>query len=123
MFVGDFDRTLVIFFGDHGPRFGPFRSTLAGRVAERYPMQLVVFPKWFRENYPKLFNQFQVSNSQLDALTLAYHGELALASAYCGGMALALTYCGELALGSTCYGELASLYVMDAKSFSMIYRG
>lgn len=59
--AGDFNRTLVILFGDHGPRFGPLRSTIVGRVAARYPMQLVVFPKWFRENYPESFSQVQVS--------------------------------------------------------------
>ena len=59
-FSGTFDNTLVIFHGDHGPRFAPFRATETGRFTASLPMQIMIFPRWFKEQYPHLVAQVRV---------------------------------------------------------------
>jgi arylsulfatase A-like enzyme len=46
------DDTFVIFFGDHGSRFGPLRQTAQGKLEERLPLNLFFAPKRFLENHP-----------------------------------------------------------------------
>lgn len=58
--TGTFDNTLVIFGSDHGARFGNLRETALGRVEERLPLHLMVFPQWFRKDYKDMFETFQV---------------------------------------------------------------
>ena len=62
--VGTFENTLVIFGSDHGTRFGNFRQTPQGRIEERLPLQLLIFPKWFKQEYKSLYETLQVFQIQ-----------------------------------------------------------
>ncbi len=46
------NNTFVIFFGDHGYRYGSLRQTAQGKLEERMPLNLIFAPKRFLENHP-----------------------------------------------------------------------
>lgn len=52
-YANTFNNTVVIFMGDHGPRWGYVRSSEFGWFEDRMPAMYIAFPKWFREKYPK----------------------------------------------------------------------
>ena len=58
-------NTVLIYLSDHGVRFGKFRETYAGRMEERLPAMVVVFPKWFRDKYPNLAANLQLNAQRL----------------------------------------------------------
>ena len=60
LFLGTFENTLVILGSDHGTRFGRFRNTGQGRIEERLPVQLLVFPKWFKKEYKSGYETLKV---------------------------------------------------------------
>jgi hypothetical protein len=60
LLVGTFKNTLLIFGSDHGARFGAFRGTSLGRMEERLPLQLLVFPEWFKNEYKEIYEMLQV---------------------------------------------------------------
>lgn len=47
-------NTLLIIFSDHGPRFSGFRSTIQGKLEERFPFMSFTLPEWFQDEYPDL---------------------------------------------------------------------
>lgn len=79
---GILDDSLVIFFSDHGMRFGPVRQLLTGWFEERLPFIFFSFPPWFNEMYPELVNNFKTNRNRLTTpyefhLTLKHIASLA----------------------------------------------
>ncbi|XP_037732918.1 uncharacterized protein LOC119563522 [Drosophila subpulchrella] len=62
---GLMDNTIIIFFSDHGSRFGPLRQLDSGFVEERLPFIYIRVPRWIREKYPKLLHNLQVNRNRL----------------------------------------------------------
>lgn len=57
--------TLLLFFSDHGIRFGDFRKTYQGKLEERLPMMYIVLPKWFPERFPRLWKNLRTNTQRL----------------------------------------------------------
>ncbi|EDV94064.1 GH25084 [Drosophila grimshawi] len=49
---GSLEHTIMIFFADHGVRFGSLLSLSEGYLEERLPMMFIYLPPWFRKQYP-----------------------------------------------------------------------
>lgn len=49
---GIFNNSFIIFFSDHGIRWGEIRRTYQGYLEERLPFLLISYPNWFAEQYP-----------------------------------------------------------------------
>lgn len=62
---GILDESLVIFFSDHGMRFGPIRELLTGWFEERLPFIFFSFPPWFKDSYPDLVENFKINQYRL----------------------------------------------------------
>ncbi|XP_050396584.1 uncharacterized protein LOC126815085 [Patella vulgata] len=62
---GIFNNTVLIFFGDHGYRFGDFVKTFIGKLEERMPMMYVTVPKWFHQKYPQIVNNLSHNTKRL----------------------------------------------------------
>ena len=56
------NNTFLVIFGDHGSRYSKARQTIQGKLEERLPFLSITTPKWFPEQYPKLYNNL-VHNS------------------------------------------------------------
>ncbi|KAH8410269.1 hypothetical protein KR009_010271 [Drosophila setifemur] len=50
---GAFEHTIMIFFSDHGARFGPLMRMKEAFLEERLPMMFIYLPPWFRRKYPQ----------------------------------------------------------------------
>jgi glucan phosphoethanolaminetransferase (alkaline phosphatase superfamily) len=46
-------NTILVFFSDHGLRFGPIRETLSGKLEERMPFMHLYLPEKWRNKYDK----------------------------------------------------------------------
>ena len=64
-FAGTFDNTLLIFGSDHGLPYGDFRRTPQGRLEHKLPLQLLVFPKWFKQEHNSLYDTLKVTRTLL----------------------------------------------------------
>ncbi|EDW49609.1 uncharacterized protein LOC6619204 [Drosophila sechellia] len=62
---GIMDNTIIIFFSDHGTRFGPLRNLDSGFVEERLPFIYIRVPRWIREKYPKQLRNLQMNKNRL----------------------------------------------------------
>ncbi|XP_050397259.2 uncharacterized protein LOC126815590 [Patella vulgata] len=62
---GVFKNTVLVFFGDHGFRFGNFLKTFIGKLEERMPMMYVAVPKWFHKKYPQIVNSLSHNTRRL----------------------------------------------------------
>ena len=62
---GTLNRSIVLFMSDHGLRFGRIRNTLIGRLEERLPYSMMVFPKWFRYKYKKTWSILKINTNRL----------------------------------------------------------
>ena len=58
-------NTVLVFFSDHGVRFGALRETLIGRIEERLPMVYMIFPHWFPAKYPTLWRNLKTNQQRL----------------------------------------------------------
>ena len=59
------DNSVLIFFSDHGMRFGSIRQTYVGKLEERLPFMFLVFPKWFHTKYPLLSKNLRINTRRL----------------------------------------------------------
>ncbi|GAB1606920.1 uncharacterized protein LOC115222996 [Argonauta hians] len=59
------NNTILFMFGDHGIRFGGFRTTYIGRLEERLPAMYILPPPWFRSKYPTLWNNLKLNTHRL----------------------------------------------------------
>ncbi|XP_017048884.1 uncharacterized protein LOC108093372 isoform X2 [Drosophila ficusphila] len=62
---GVMDNTIIIFFSDHGSRFGPLRILDSGFVEERLPFIYFHVPLWIQDKYPKLLRNLRVNKNRL----------------------------------------------------------
>lgn len=62
---GVLDESIVIFFSDHGMRFGPTRATSLGHYEERLPFMFIWLPTWVKETYPEFVTALTVNKNQL----------------------------------------------------------
>ncbi|CAG9831126.1 unnamed protein product [Diabrotica balteata] len=56
---GILDRSMVVLLADHGMRFGRIRQTIQGWYEERLPMNFISLPPWFKEEYPRKYQNFK----------------------------------------------------------------
>ncbi|XP_059151137.1 uncharacterized protein LOC131937601 [Physella acuta] len=66
------NNTVLVFFSDHGPRFGAIRSTYNGMVEARTPYMFLVFPSWFHTKYPQLMEVVKTNQERLTTHTDVY---------------------------------------------------
>ncbi|KAH8382881.1 hypothetical protein KR009_005686 [Drosophila setifemur] len=62
---GVMDNTVIIFFSDHGSRFGPLRKLDSGFLEERLPFIYIRLPRWIREKYPHFVRNLQANRNRL----------------------------------------------------------
>lgn len=62
---GHQENTVLFFISDHGLRWGSFRSTYAGMLEERLPFVMLVFPPWFKEEYPEAWANMATNTRRL----------------------------------------------------------
>ncbi|CAI9738683.1 XP_029648894.2uncharacterized protein LOC115222734 [Octopus vulgaris] len=58
-------NTFVIFFSDHGIRFGSYRSTYLGKLEERLPFMFLIPPHWFKQSFPHMWNNLKSNSHRL----------------------------------------------------------
>ncbi|EDW16567.2 uncharacterized protein LOC6575088 [Drosophila mojavensis] len=63
--VGIFEKSIVIFFSDHGMRFGPLRNLHSGFLEERMPIFYIWLPNWFKAKYPEFVHNLQLNRNRL----------------------------------------------------------
>lgn len=82
---GYFNKTVIMFMGDHGQRFSDMRNTLVGLLEERNPFFGIWFPDWFYKLHPhikanlmlntkRLASTFDVHETFKDILNANYDG-------------------------------------------------
>ncbi len=59
---GYLDNTILIFMGDHGYRYGPFRETLLGYYEDKLPNMWIRLPPWIREEFPEWQNALEINS-------------------------------------------------------------
>lgn len=57
--------SIVVFFSDHGLRFGPVRKLVTGWMEERLPFLFFWLPTWFRERHPEIVQALKVNRNRL----------------------------------------------------------
>ena len=63
--AGSFNNSVLLFYSDHGIRFGPIRQTFVGKLEERLPFMYWVFPPWFRRRYPRMWRNLRTNARRL----------------------------------------------------------
>lgn len=59
------NESMVIFFSDHGIRFGPMRQSSTGWLEERLPFIFIWLPPWFRNQYPEIVHALDINQNRL----------------------------------------------------------
>jgi len=62
---GDFEEMIMIFFADHGTRYGKLTELKDGFLEERLPMMFIYLPSWFRETYPSYVKGLELNQHRL----------------------------------------------------------
>ncbi|KAH8311988.1 hypothetical protein KR044_008888, partial [Drosophila immigrans] len=62
---GAFNKSIIIFFSDHGMRFGRLRSLKSGYLEERMPLIYIWLPHWFRAKYPQFAESLRRNRNRL----------------------------------------------------------
>ncbi|XP_021001443.2 uncharacterized protein [Parasteatoda tepidariorum] len=63
--TGVLNRSLLIFFSDHGIRFGGIRRTYIGQIEERMPFMFLLFPDWFLKKFPTYAKNLHINENRL----------------------------------------------------------
>lgn len=63
--LGIFEDSIVIFFSDHGERWGPLLKLAQGFLEERLPMFFISVPGWFSQAYPNLVKNLAINQKRL----------------------------------------------------------
>ena len=56
------NNTVLIFFSDHGIRFGKVRQMFVGKMEECLPFIFFIFPQWFMKKYPTYYKNLQTNS-------------------------------------------------------------
>lgn len=64
---GSLEHTIMIFFADHGVRYGNILSLPEGFLEERLPMMFIYLPPWFREQYPEYTAALHLNQHRLSS--------------------------------------------------------
>ncbi|XP_057658909.1 uncharacterized protein LOC130895563 [Diorhabda carinulata] len=64
-FLISLKNTILIFFSDHGFRFGDIRYTHTGWLEERLPFMYIRVPDRFKSNFPEKFDSLLVNSGRL----------------------------------------------------------
>ncbi|XP_041356759.1 uncharacterized protein LOC121373967 isoform X1 [Gigantopelta aegis] len=62
---GILKNTVLIYYSDHGNRYGRIRNTFIGKLEERLPFLFLVFPRWFLIKYKEIARNLQVNSKRL----------------------------------------------------------
>ena len=62
---GALENTLLVFFSDHGMRFGPIRESYSGKMEERLPFMAIALPQWFKHKYPSYVDALVANSHRL----------------------------------------------------------
>ncbi|XP_032573382.1 uncharacterized protein LOC6604872 isoform X1 [Drosophila sechellia] len=62
---GTMENTVVVFFSDHGMRFGPTRATWSGHLEERLPAIFIWLPQHLRRSHPEFLRSLQLNRNRL----------------------------------------------------------
>ncbi|ALC44578.1 CG7120 [Drosophila busckii] len=62
---GTMEHSIVVFFSDHGLRFGPTRNTWSGHYEERLPLLFIWLPKYLRQRHPEFVDALQLNRNRL----------------------------------------------------------
>lgn len=63
--IGIYNNSAVIFFSDHGMRFGPTRQLPSGRIEERLPFFFIWLPDWFKKRHPEIVSTLNINKNRL----------------------------------------------------------
>lgn len=66
-FVGSLEKTIFVFFSDHGFRFGPRRRTNSGWLEERLPFIYLHIPSEFRRRFQREYKNILTNSVRLTA--------------------------------------------------------
>lgn len=69
--LGTLNNTIIIFYGDHGVRYGPLKIPVTSYYDERLPMLYMWFPHSFRQRFKHKYH-----NLQLNQYRLTTHSDL-----------------------------------------------
>ncbi|XP_039502007.1 uncharacterized protein LOC120458431 [Drosophila santomea] len=64
---GALEEMIMIFFADHGTRFGKLTNLKEGYLEERLPMMFIYLPPWFRETYPSYVRALELNQHRLSS--------------------------------------------------------
>ncbi|XP_059147181.1 uncharacterized protein LOC131934930 [Physella acuta] len=117
------NNTVLVFFSDHGPRFGAIRSTYNGMLEGRMPYMFLVFPPWFHTKYPQLMEVVKTNQHRLTTHTDVYETliDLLYFKAETGKGSLTqprISLFKEIPEGRTCQHALIPLEYCVCNSFS-----
>ncbi|GFS09008.1 hypothetical protein ElyMa_003027200 [Elysia marginata] len=59
------NNTVIVWFSDHGERFGKIRHTYQGTIESSTPYLFFVFPPWFEKKYPDVMRVFRTNQHRL----------------------------------------------------------
>ena len=62
---GHLERSVLIFFSDHGSRWGKIRETFHGVVESKNPFLILTFPPWFIKKYPEIAHNLDTNTRRL----------------------------------------------------------
>lgn len=62
---GILNESMVIFFSDHGMRYGAVRYLVTGWLEERLPFIYIWLPEWFKKQHPELVKALQTNRNRL----------------------------------------------------------
>uniref|UniRef100_A0A1A9WTF2 Uncharacterized protein n=1 Tax=Glossina brevipalpis TaxID=37001 RepID=A0A1A9WTF2_9MUSC len=63
--LGTLNDTIVIFFSDHGMRYGPTRKTYSGHLEERLPFIFLWLPHYLKQQYPSFVSALSMNKNRL----------------------------------------------------------
>lgn len=61
------NNSIVIFFSDHGMRFGPIRKHFIGWLEERLPFLYIWLPKSFKAEHPEIVKNLKINRDRLSS--------------------------------------------------------
>lgn len=62
---GILERSIVIFFSDHGMRWGSLLWLKSGFLEERLPTMFISIPSWYQNEYPDFMKNLQINQKRL----------------------------------------------------------